>query len=180
MARSGTATTADAAGRETGRGWQVLWGVLLIVAGVLALLMPAVAALATALLFGWLLLFSGIFELVHAFQTRHREGFGWRLASGILTFVLGLAIVFLPIAGVASLALLVGAFLFAGGIARTVLAFGIKPLKGWGWVLFDGVLSIIVAVLIAIGWPASSIGLIGFLTGFTLIFGGLWRLFIWR
>ncbi|MCD6679382.1 MAG: DUF308 domain-containing protein [Burkholderiaceae bacterium] len=180
MARSGTATTADAAGREIGRGWQVLWGALLIVAGVLALLMPAVAALATALLFGWLLLFSGIFELVHAFQTRHREGFGWRLASGILTFVLGLAIVFLPIAGVASLALLVGAFLFAAGIARTVLAFGIKPLKGWGWVLFDGVLSIIVAVVIAIGWPASSIGLIGFLTGFTLVFGGLWRLFIWR
>lgn len=180
MARSGAVTAGDARRRDGGRGWQLFWGVLLIVAGVLALLMPAVAALATALLFGWLLLFSGIFELVHAFQTRHREGFGWRLASGILTFVLGLAIVFVPVAGVASLALLVGGFLFAGGIARTVLAFRIKPLEGWGWVLFDGVLSIIVAILIAIGWPASSIGLIGFLTGFTLVFGGLWRLFVWR
>jgi uncharacterized membrane protein HdeD (DUF308 family) len=185
MARSGTTTTGTttaggAAGRDSGRGWQLLWGVLLIVAGVLALLMPAVAALATALLFGWLLLFSGIFELVHAFQTRQRDGFGWRLASGILTLALGSAIVFLPVVGVASLALLVGAFLFAGGIARTALALRIKPLGGWGWVLFDGIVSILVAILIAIGWPASSIGLIGFLTGFTLVFGGLWRLFVWR
>src|SRR5690606_3858656 len=59
MARSGTATLPDIGGRETGRGWQVFWGVLLILVGVLALMMPAVAALATALLFGWLLLFAG-------------------------------------------------------------------------------------------------------------------------
>lgn len=179
MPRDETAT-APMERHEPGRGWQVFWGVLLIVVGVLALLMPAIAALATALLFGWLLLFAGIFELVHAFQTRHRNGFGWRLASGILTFVLGLAIVFLPVAGIASLALLVGGFLFAAGIARTVLAFRMKPLKGWGWVLFDGLLSIGVAILIALGWPASSIAIIGFLTGFTLIFDGLWRLFVWR
>ncbi len=174
MAASGTARIEDAPGS---RGWQVFWGVLLIVAGVFALLMPAVAALATALVFGWLLLLSGVFELVHAFQTRHRVGFGWRLASGVLTLVLGLAIVFLPVAGVASLALLVGAFLFAAGIARAGLALRLRPLRGWGWVLFDGLLSILVAILVAIGWPGTSVALIGFLTGFTLVFTGLWRLF---
>lgn len=180
MARDGTAAVPGTGGRDTGRGWQVLWGVLLIIVGVLAVLMPAIAALATALIFGWLLLFAGVFELVHAFQTRHFSGFGWRLASGILTLVLGLAIVFLPAAGVASLALLVGAFLFAGGIARWILAFRIKPLRGWGWVLFDAVVAIAAAILIAIGWPGSSVAIIGFLTGFALIFDGLWRLFVWR
>ncbi|MCD6673646.1 MAG: HdeD family acid-resistance protein [Burkholderiaceae bacterium] len=179
MARSDTATF-DTGSPARGRGWQLFWGVLLIVAGVLALLMPAVAALATALVFGWLLLFSGVFEIVYTFQTRHLDGFGWRLASGILTLVLGVAIVFLPVAGIASLALLVGAFLFAAGIARTGLALRLRPRKGWGWVLFDGLLSIAVAILVAIGWPASSIGLVGFLTGFTLVFNGLWRLFAWR
>lgn len=179
MARSDTATF-DTGSPARGRGWQLFWGVLLIVAGVLALLMPAVAALATALVFGWLLLFSGVFEIVYAFQTRHLDGFGWRLASGILTLVLGVAIVFLPVAGIASLALLVGAFLFAAGIARTGLALRLRPRKGWGWVLFDGLLSIAVSILVAIGWPASSIGLVGFLTGFTLVFNGLWRLFAWR
>lgn len=179
MARNDTATFGT--GSSSGsRAWQLFWGILLIIAGVLALLMPAVAALATALVFGWLLLFSGVFEIVYAFQTRHLDGFGWRLASGILTLVLGVAIVFLPAAGIASLALLVGAFLFAAGITRTALSLRLRPRKGWGWVLFDGLLSIVVAILVAIGWPASSIGLIGFLTGFTLVFNGLWRLFAWR
>ncbi|HEY0877120.1 MAG TPA: HdeD family acid-resistance protein [Zeimonas sp.] len=180
MVRNGAATAYDTASPGRSRGGQMFWGVLLIIAGVLALLMPAVAALATALVFGWLMLLSGVFEIVYAFQTRHRDGFGWRLASGILTLLLGVAIVFLPVAGIASLALLVGAFLFAAGVARTALAFRLRPLKGWGWVLFDGLLSIVVAILVAIGWPASSIGLIGFLTGFTLIFTGLWRLFALR
>jgi len=66
-------------------GWHVVWGILLIVAGVLAVLMPGIAALATALIFGWLLVMSGVFEIVYAFQTRGHDGFGWKLASGILT-----------------------------------------------------------------------------------------------
>jgi uncharacterized membrane protein HdeD (DUF308 family) len=175
-----TTTSADIDhGRpSTGSGRQVVWGVLLIVAGVLAVLMPGIAALATALVFGWLLVLSGVFEIVYAFQTRGHEGFGWKLASGILTLVLGLAIVVLPLAGVASIALLVGAFLFAGGVTRTLLAFRVRPRGGWGFVLFDGLLSIGLAILIAIGWPASSIAFVGLLTGFTLISTGIWRIML--
>ena len=157
-------------------GWQVVWGGLLIVSGVLAVLMPGIAALATALIFAWLLIFGGAFEIVHAIQTRTRNGFAWKLASGVLTLVLGIAILVVPVAGVASLALMVGAFLLAGGIARTMLAFRLKPHAGWGWILFDGLLSIAVAVLIAIGWPQSSLAFIGLLTGFSLIATGVWRI----
>jgi uncharacterized membrane protein HdeD (DUF308 family) len=161
-----------------GTGWHVVWGILLIVAGVLAVLMPGIAALATALVFGWLLVMSGVFEIVYAIQTRGHDGFGWKVASGILTLLLGVAIVIVPLAGVASLALLVGAFLFAGGVARTLLAFRLRPRGGWGWVLFDGLLSIGLAVLIVIGWPASSLAFIGLLTGFTLISTGVWRIML--
>jgi len=169
--------TAQAAPLATsGSGWQVVWGVLLIVSGVLAVLMPGIAALATALIFAWLLIFGGAFEIVHAIQTRTKDGFGWKLASGVLTLVLGIAILVVPVAGVASLALMVGAFLLAGGIARTMLAFRLKPHSGWGWILFDGLLSIAVAILIAIGWPQSSLAFIGLLTGFSLIATGVWRI----
>src|SRR6476660_8329515 len=99
----------------SGSGWHVVWGLLLIVSGVLALLMPGIAALATALIFAWLLIFGGAFEIVHAVQTRTKDGFGWKLASGVLTLVLGIAILVVPVAG-ASLALMVGAFLLAGGV----------------------------------------------------------------
>ena len=111
-------------------------------------------------------------------QTRARHGFGWKLASGALTLVLGIAILVIPVAGVASLALMVGAFLFAGGVTRTMLAFRLKPQSGWGWVLLDGLVSILVAILIAIGWPQSSLAFIGLLTGFSLIATGVWRILL--
>lgn len=159
-------------------GWQIAWGVLLVIAGVLAVLMPAVAALATALVFAWLLILGGASELAYAVHTRSEKGFGWKLASSLITLVLGAAILFVPLAGVASLAFLVGAFLLAGGVARLILAFQMRPGRGWGWVLFDGVLSIALAIVIAIGWPASSLPFIGFLTGFWLIWAGLWRIVV--
>jgi uncharacterized membrane protein HdeD (DUF308 family) len=160
----------------SGTGWQLAWGVLLILSGILAVSMPGVAALATAIVFAWLLIFGGAFEIVYAIQTRGKQGFGWKLASGILTLMLGIALLVIPVAGVASLALMVGAFLFAGGITRTVLAFRLKPQSGWGWILFDGLLSIGVALLIAVGWPQSSLAFIGLLTGFSLIATGVWRI----
>ncbi len=160
----------------SGGSWQLVWGVLLIAVGVLAVIMPGIAALATALVFAWILIFGGGFEIAYAFQTRSRDGFGWKLASGVLTLVLGIAILAVPLAGVASLALLVGAFLFAGGVARTMLAFRLKPQRGWVWILVDGLLSIAVAILIAIGWPQSSLAFIGVLTGFSLIATGVWRI----
>lgn len=171
-------TPTGAASSPSNHGWQTVWGVLLIVSGILAVLMPGIAALATALIFAWLLIFGGACEVAYAVQTRSKGAFGWKLASGIVTLVLGVAILGIPLAGVASLALLVGAFLFAGGIARTMLAFRFKPQRGWGWILFDGLLSIGLAILIAIGWPQSSLALIGLLTGFTLIMTGIWRIML--
>jgi len=172
-------TSSPAAGTPTHRrGWCIFWGILLIVTGILALLMPEIAALATVLTLAWLLTFAGGVEIVHAFQTRHRNGFGWKLASGIVTLLLGLSVLVFPVAGVATLALWIGAFVFAGGIVRLVLAFRVKPAKGWGWVLFDGLLSIVVGGLIAWGWPATSIPFIGLLTGFWLLFAGIWRIML--
>jgi len=167
-------------GAAPSRGWQIAWGVLLIVAGVLAVLMPGIAAFATALVLAWLLVLGGGFEIAHAVQRHHARGFGWMLASGIVTLVLGLAILLAPVAGIASLALLIGAFLLVGGVARLVLALHLRPLRGWGWVLFDGVLSVAVALLIMLGWPQSSLAIIGLLTGFWLISAGVWRIVLAR
>jgi len=142
--------------------------------------MPVVAALATAVVFGGLLALGGACEIVYAVQTRAQQHFAWKLASGVLTLILGIAIVIVPLAGAASLALLVGVFVFMGGAVRTWLALRFRPRRGWGWVLFDGLLSIVLATLIAAGWPESSIAFIGLLTGFVLISAGVWRIVLHR
>ena len=171
-----TTPIGSGTGARHRRGWSIMWGVLLVVTGILALLMPEIAAFATALTLAWLLVFAGAFEVLHAVQTRHRDGFGWKLASGIVTLLLGISIVVFPVAGVATLALWIGAFLFAGGVLRLILEFRLRPERGWTWVLADGLLSVVVGGLIAWGWPASSIPFIGLLAGFWLLFAGIWRI----
>lgn len=160
--------------------WITILGVVMIIAGVLAVLAPGPAALAATLFFGAVFIVGGAAEIAHAFATRHEEGFGWKLFSGISMLVLGILFAAFPVAGIATLALLVGALLFAHGVGSGILAFKVKPRQGWGWILFDAIVSIVLAILIAIGWPASSIAFIGLLTGFSLITTGIWRIVLAR
>lgn len=173
---------ADAAAPDARKAgvWVTVWGVLLIVAGAVAILVPAPAALAFVLLLAWLLVFAGVVEVVYAFHQRGEEGFGWKLASALATLVLGVLLLLFPGAGIATLALMIGGFLLATGASNVMLAFRLKPKAGWAWVLLDGVLAIVVAILIASRWPQDSIGFVGILVGISLISGGMWRIVLGR
>ncbi|MFO1310813.1 MAG: DUF308 domain-containing protein [Burkholderiales bacterium] len=160
--------------------WVIVWGFLLIVTGFIAILKPGIAALAFELLLGWLLIFAGIVEGIYAVQERAKEGFRFKLLTAILTLLLGVLLLFRPGLGIASIALMIGAFLFAHGISSVMLGFKLKPQQGWGWVLFDGILSIIIALLIASGWPDSSVGFMGTLIGISMMYGGVWRIMLGR
>lgn len=161
-------------------GWIIVWGVLLIGAGVLAVMSPPIAALAADLLLGWLFVFAGAVQIVYAFQQRGEDGFGLKVLSGLLALVLGIFLLLRPMAGIASIALLIGAFMFASGVSSVMLAFKLKPKAGGGWVLFDGILSIVIALLIALRWPQSSMGFVGLLVGIVMIYGGVWRIVLGR
>ena len=173
------AETAAPGVRSAGN-WVIVWGILLIIAGILAILQPAIAALAAELLLAWLFVFAGVVQIVYAIHERGKDGFGLKILSAILTLLLGIFMLLRPIAGIASIALLIGAFVFMSGVSSVMLAFKVKPKPGWGWVLFDGILSIAIALLIATGWPQSSIGFVGILVGIVMIYGGLWRIVLGR
>jgi uncharacterized membrane protein HdeD (DUF308 family) len=157
-------------------GWSLALGILLVIAGVVALIFPLLAAVTAALYVGWFALVAGIIAIVVAIRTRSEPHFGWRLAVGVLYIVLGFMLVANPIAGAASLALLVGALMAASGIVEIMLAFRHRPKSGWGWLLANGILSIVLALLIVIGWPLGSLVLIGYLVGFQIITCGIARL----
>jgi uncharacterized membrane protein HdeD (DUF308 family) len=177
MADMSSASTVDAA--RVAR-WVTILGVVMIIAGVLAVLAPGPAALAATLFLGAMFLVGGVAEVAHAIATRTEDGFAWKVLSGIAMIVLGVLFAVFPIAGIATLALVVGALLFANGICSVMLSFKLRPKRGWGWVLFDGALSIVLAIMIAVGWPASSIAIIGLLAGFSLISAGVWRIMLAR
>jgi len=156
----------------------MVWGVLMIFAGILAILEPPIAAMAAELLLSWLFVFVGCVQIVYAIQNRSAPGFRLHILSAILTLLLGVFMLLRPTLGIASVALLLGGFLLAQGASEVVHAFRLRPTKGWGWVLLDGLLSIVIAFLIASGWPESSIAFIGILVGVLMIYGGVWRIML--
>ncbi|HTR58417.1 MAG TPA: HdeD family acid-resistance protein [Casimicrobiaceae bacterium] len=171
-------TTAAPPSASTSPGWSLALGILLVIAGVLALVFPVIAAVTAALYIGWFALIAGVIALVVAIRTRNEPHLAWRVAVGVLYLVLGFLLVANPIAAAASLAIVVGALMAASGVVEIMLALRYKPRSGWGWLLAGGVLSIVLAILIAIGWPLGSLVLIGYLVGIQIIACGVARIAI--
>ena len=173
-----TATTPSATPAPELSGWSLALGIALVIAGVVALVFPVMTAVVASLYIGWFALIAGAIAIAVAIKTRSEPEFGWRLFMGVVYVALGLLLVVNPIAGAASLALFVGAMMAVLGVVEIALALRIKPHQGWGWVLANGILSLVLSILIAIGWPLGSLVLIGYLVGFQIITCGVARIAI--
>jgi len=159
-------------------GWSIGLSVLMIVAGIVAIALPMAAGIAINLLVAWLLLFSGCTHLVFAWYTRSAGGLLWELLVGALYIFIGVYLLMHPVAGLLSLTLALAIYLFLEAILEFALGFKLRPLPGSGWLLFDGVLTLILAVMIWRAWPSSSEWAIGILVGVSMVFSGTSRLML--
>lgn len=159
-------------------GWSIGLSVLMIIAGILAIVIPPVAGLTVLLVVAWLLIFSGAFHFVFAWHTRTGGGMIWELLLGILYVGVGVYALLHPVAGLASLTLILAAYLFAEGVLELVLSFRLRPMHGSSWLLFDGIVTLILGVLIWRTWPSSTEWVIGTLVGISMLFSGVSRLAI--
>jgi len=158
-------------------GWFLVLGIALIVIGVFALIAAEIATLASVLLFGWLILIGGIFEIVTSFWARHWSGFFLDLFAGLLYAVIGIMILAHPVAAAAGLTLALAVLFLTSGAFRIGAALMLRY-PNWGWSVLDGVVSLILGVMIAGGWPESSLLIIGTFVGIVLIFRGwAWVMF---
>ncbi|MBS0238991.1 MAG: HdeD family acid-resistance protein [Proteobacteria bacterium] len=149
-------------------------GIVLIILGIAAILIPQIATLTVELFIGWLLLFSGIAGLFTTFSIRPMPGFWWSLFSALIGIAAGLVLLFWPISGVISLTLVLIAFFILEGIASILFALEHRAeLPGSWWaMLFSGIVDLVLAGLIFFGLPSSAGWAIGLLVGINLIFGG--------
>ena len=149
-------------------------GILLMVFGLLAVAMPNIATLAVEIFVGWLFLIAGIFRAVSVWHARQMPGFGWSMLSALLAVLLGLVLVARPLAGMLTLTMVLVAFFILEGITAIAVAVQHRDhLKSWGWVLFSGIIDLLLAYLIWQGWPSSAAWAIGLLVGINMIFFGL-------
>jgi len=159
-------------------GWSIGLSVLLIVAGILAIALPFAAGIAINVLIAWLLVFCGCVHLVFSWHTRTTGGFFWELLVGILYTFIGVYMLVHPLRGLMTLTLALAIYLFLEAILEFALGFKLRPLPGSGWLLFDGVITLILAVMIWRTWPSSSAWVIGTLVGISMLFSGTSRLML--
>jgi uncharacterized membrane protein HdeD (DUF308 family) len=152
-------------------------GIVLVIFGVLALLAPVIASVAATVLFGWLLLLSGIVGLVTTFRARHAPGFWWSLLSAVIGIVAGVLLLGWPLLGTFSLVAVLIAFLLAEGAVSILYALEHRnALSGrWGWMLTSGIVDVVLGVVLFIGLPGTALWALGLLLGINLIFSG-WAL----
>ena len=153
-------------------GWFLALGILLILAGTTCVIADVSATFATVFVFGWILLFSGMVALVHAFRTRSWSGFLLSLLTAVFRGFTGYLLIRYPLAGAAGLTLILASFFIVAGVFRAIGA-GMLKFPRWGWSAFSGILSVALGTLLLAQMPASSIWFIGFAIGIDLIFDGV-------
>jgi uncharacterized membrane protein HdeD (DUF308 family) len=149
-------------------------GVVLLVLGATAVVLPAIATLAVTILFGWLFLVSGIIGLATSFWMRHAPGFWWSLLSAVLGIVVGAMLLGSPLTGAFSLTLvLISFFLIEGAVSIMFALEHKRELSGqWGWMLMSGIIDLALAIMIFTGLPSTAAWAVGLLVGINMIFGG--------
>jgi uncharacterized membrane protein HdeD (DUF308 family) len=150
-------------------------GIILLVLGTLAIIVPPLASLAVAILIGWLFLISGIAGLVMTVMARHAPGFWWSLLSAVIAIVAGGVLLWWPVQGVVSLTYVLIAFFLVDGVLSIVLAIEHRrQLAGrWGWILVSGIVTLVLAGIILAGLPGTAAWAIGLLVGIDLVFAGV-------
>lgn len=149
-------------------------GIVLLVLGAAAIALPPIAGLAVALVLGWLFLVGGIMSLIATFAARGAPGFGWALLSAIVALAAGIILIINPLAGLVTLTYVLIAFFVIDGVLNIVMAIAHRrELSGrWEWMLFGGIVDLILAAIIIAGLPGTIAWALGLLVGIDLLFGG--------
>jgi uncharacterized membrane protein HdeD (DUF308 family) len=158
--------------------WSIALSVLLILAGLFAILVPPVSGIAVTLIFAWAMIFSGITHFVFAFKTHTTGGVLWEILVGAVYLFTGIYLLLHPLDALIALTLILAIYLFFEGVVETIQSFQLRPRHGANWLLFDGIVTLILAVMIWRSWPASTVWVIGTLVGISMIFSGFSRLML--
>lgn len=176
-----TASPAEGLRSPTGvakriTAWYLAVAVLFIVLGVFSIIEPGVAGLAVTLLVGWLLIFGGAGHLIAAFKGGGAKQVIFQVLVGVVYLIGGGYFLMHPLMGVGTLTLLLAAVILAEGVLEVIAYFRMKGDGASGWLLLNGVVTLLVGGLIWVHWPSSSIWAIGTLVGVNLLMTGITRL----
>ena len=169
------ATWMDEAKKNS--GLLIFLGVLTVIFGVVAIGSPLITGVAVAVFVGFLLLASGVARIVHALKSKQWGTGFWGTVIGVLGVAAGLLMIFRPLVGLVTMTMLLAIYFLVDGVSEIIAAFKIKPGQGWGWVLFNGIIAVLLGLMIWRQWPVSGAWAIGLLVGIHILMTG-WSMII--
>ena len=154
--------------------WAVaLRGVVAILFGIIALVMPGVTILALTLLFAAYMLADGVLAIVAAiWAARHHERWGWLVLEGVADLIAGAIALLMPIITVLVFIYVMAFWAIVSGVLLVVAAFRLHPLHGRWLMIIGGVVSAIWGVLLLISPLTGAVVLTWWMAGYALFFGG--------
>ena len=159
-------------------GWSIVLAILMIVAGMIAIAAPLMAGVVIVYIVAWTAIFNGAAQLFYGFRAHSGGRMALEILLGLLYIAAGLFILTHPGGGLLALTLILACFFLVYGVFDLVLAFQMKSHPGWGWVLFDAIVTILLGGLIWAHWPSSSEWFLGTLVGISFIASGVSRLML--
>ncbi len=162
----------NAEARAGGRN-MTIFGVITIILGILAMLAPGLTGMSVAMAVGILVVLAGIVRMIWAFQA---GSFGRGLlmfAIGALTLICGIALVAKPLFAAGVLTIMLAIYFLVDGIFEIIGGFQLKPVSGWGFMVFGGIVSILLGIMIWRQFPLAGPWAIGILLGIKLFFVGM-------
>lgn len=158
-----------------GTAWPMAWAILLILAGLAALILGIEAAKLIALILSCLIVAAGVFHLIFAVAAGSFGGYLWKTLIGILYLVGGIYLLMHLSVAAASFTFVLGVVFLIEGLLQIIAFFGIRALPGSGWMLFDGIVTLLLAFLILAHWPSSTLWAISTIVGVNLLISGTTR-----
>jgi uncharacterized membrane protein HdeD (DUF308 family) len=171
-----TQNTSDVV--RQGSTLSIVWGVLLIILGMVAIGSPFLAAVAVNAAIAWLIVLAGIVHLMLAFRTHGAGSVIWKVLVGLAYMAFGAYVILHPVLGVASLTLILASLFLIEGILNIILFFKMRSLGGSSWVLVDGIITLLLGLMIYMQWPSSSAWAVGVLVGVSMIISGVTRVML--
>jgi len=153
-------------------GWFLLFGIGLLILGIVAIVRSVAATVVSMLFFGWLLLIGAGIEIVQTIMAGRETGMFQHLAAAVLFGVVGFLIVWRPVASAEILTLLMGAFFLVSGLFQ-IVAPVMSALPDWGWHTLNGIITVLLGFLVLAQWPVSGLWVIGIFVGIDLLFYGI-------
>ena len=167
---------STALGRSLHEHWGLFLaeGIVLVLLGMAAIVVPPIAGLTVTIFIGWMLLFGGVAGLIATFWGRQAPGFVWALLSALIAVAAGVVLLVWPVQGLVTLTYVLIAYFIADGILTIILAVEHRrQLSGrWEWLVLNGILDLVLAGIIIAGLPGAFTWALGLLVGIDLLFGG--------